>query len=144
MRLRDGKGKFAMETRQEMLARFEANYIPEPNTGCWLWLGEVVDYGYGRFWYNNKKHNASRFSYKIFKGEIVAGLETDHLCCTPCCVNPNHLELVSRAENMRRRGRATIFCRRCREKLSQGKTQKFCKVCHNERNQQYRQRLKEQ
>ena len=87
-------------------ARIEAHSIPEPNTGCWLWLGHVKANGYGTI---NVKvddrwltQNAHRVSYEAFIGPVPDGSDLDHTCRLRCCVNPGHLEPVSRSENLRR------------------------------------------
>ena len=87
------------------LERFENLYIPEPNTGCWLWLGHLQR-GYGRFEIGRRGQRqtflAHRFSYELHKGPIPEGLTLDHLCRVRCCVNPNHVEPVTNKENCRR------------------------------------------
>jgi hypothetical protein len=59
--------------------------------------------GYGRFKVAGRTLVASRYAYEEFVGPIPDGMEIDHLCFTPGCVNPDHLEPVTRAENARRR-----------------------------------------
>ncbi|MGI9492326.1 MAG: HNH endonuclease signature motif containing protein [Geminicoccaceae bacterium] len=76
--------------------------MPEPNSGCWLWIGNCNQHGYGAIKVNGKNHKAHRISYQIFKGEIARGLHIDHLCSVRCCVNPDHLESVTVSENRRR------------------------------------------
>ena len=85
-----------------MLARFVPKYIPEPNSGCWLWVAMLGSGGYGRFKVGNKNVYAHRLSYEHHVGAIPEGLDLDHLCRTRCCVNPTHLEPVTRKENIRR------------------------------------------
>ncbi len=76
---------------------------PEPNTGCWLWMGATNSHGkYGTSWLNKKSCSAHRVSYMLFVGPIPEGLELDHLCRNTFCVNPRHLEPVTRLENIRR------------------------------------------
>jgi len=74
----------------------------EPNTGCWLWTAASCDKGYGCFGYNNKVQKAHRVTYQVFKGHIPEKYHIDHLCRTPSCVNPSHLEAVTHLENVRR------------------------------------------
>lgn len=82
--------------------RLEEKYIPEPNSGCWLWIGTENSAGYGMFCFNYKKLLAHRVSYEIYKGKIPDGLVIDHLCRNTYCVNPNHLEPVTSGENTKR------------------------------------------
>lgn len=70
--------------------------------GCIVWTGAKNDRGYGWFHANNKMIKAHRWVYEYRKGPIPAGLVIDHLCRNPSCVNPDHLEVVTAAENTRR------------------------------------------
>ncbi len=76
--------------------------IPEPNTGCWLWLGTLSKAGYGRIMIRRQQKRAHRVAYEYFKGPIPPGLDLDHLCFTKVCINPDHLEPVTRSVNMKR------------------------------------------
>jgi hypothetical protein len=79
-------------------ARILARIAVEPESGCWLWQGYIEKNGYGRL----GRKWAHRLSYQAFVGAVPDGLELDHKCRTPRCVNPEHLEPVTHAENMRR------------------------------------------
>ena len=68
---------------------------------CWLWTAKTT-FGYGYFQINYKYHRAHRVAYQILVGEIPEGLVLDHLCRVRNCVNPEHLEPVTRHENNRR------------------------------------------
>jgi hypothetical protein len=86
-----------------ILDRFMGFVSPEPNSGCWLWMGYCQPTGYGHFGTGNGHiKKAHRFIYEYLHGPIRNGLDLDHLCRVRCCVNPQHLEPVSRAENLRR------------------------------------------
>lgn len=77
---------------------------PEPNSGCWLWIGAVNEFGYGV----TGKGRAHRISYEQHKGVIPAGLCILHKCDVPSCVNPDHLFAGTKRDNlvdMYRKGR---------------------------------------
>lgn len=70
--------------------------------GCWLWMGRPAQAGYGRFSWRRVVRLAHRVSFELVKGPIPEGLEIDHLCGNPPCVNPEHLEAVDHQTNMAR------------------------------------------
>lgn len=69
---------------------------------CWNWIGSKRRRGYGRLKVNGKTFAAHRYSYELNVGPIPEGLHLDHLCKNTSCVNPDHLEPVTCAENIRR------------------------------------------
>lgn len=73
--------------------------VEHGESGCWLWIGTKVGGGYGRIGLSGRYVMAHRAAYEHFIGKIPAGLTIDHLCRNPSCVNPQHLEPVSQAEN---------------------------------------------
>jgi len=82
------------------IKRFESKYIPDPNSGCWLWLAAVSTKGYGKFHYKDKWVSAHRFSYELHKKKIDNGNMVMHSCDIPSCVNPNHLSEGTNQDNM--------------------------------------------
>ncbi|MGI9297058.1 MAG: HNH endonuclease signature motif containing protein [Gammaproteobacteria bacterium] len=82
--------------------RFWDKISPEPNSGCWLWLGYTQPNGYGQYRLPGKTQMAHRAAFRILVGEVPTGLDLDHLCRVRCCVNPNHLEPVTRSVNLKR------------------------------------------
>lgn len=68
-------------------------------SGCWLWAGARDAYGYGAATGHTKAH---RLVYEALVGPIPRGLTIDHLCRVRACVNPTHLEPVTRGENVLR------------------------------------------
>ncbi len=66
-------------------------------TGCWLWEGRTQN-GYGRF----GRTVSHRVTYEWLVGPVAKNIELDHLCRVRNCVNPTHLEPVTRTENGRR------------------------------------------
>lgn len=90
--------------------RLWRNCIPEPNSGCWLWLASIHSKnGYAQIMMpNGKPERAHRVSYKVHKGPIPKGLDIRHTCDIRCCINPEHLIPGTRKQNMEdaiRRGR---------------------------------------
>ena len=69
---------------------------------CVEWLGSKKANGYGELRVAGKTGYAHRRSYELFKGQIPSGTEIDHLCRNKGCVNPDHLEAVTRSENIKR------------------------------------------
>jgi hypothetical protein len=69
---------------------------------CWNWTASANERGYGLFRFNGKTSKAHRVSYELTYGDIDAMLVIDHLCKNTLCVNPDHLDLVSQGENVRR------------------------------------------
>ena len=90
----------------DALARFEAKI--DRSGECWLWRSTLDAHGYGRFGVAGATRRewrtflAHRVSYETYVGPIPEGLDLDHLCRVRECVNPDHLEPVTRSENLRR------------------------------------------
>jgi hypothetical protein len=87
----------------DFLNQYSARISPEPNSGCWLWTGQVNQYGYGRIRFpDGRTKVAHRVSFESEHGDVPEPMQLDHLCRVRCCVNPDHLEIVTRLENVRR------------------------------------------
>lgn len=125
--------------------------------GCWIWTGSLRQ-GYGQIWSSvdpagrRQLLATHRVSFEITKGPIPAGLDLDHLCRNTRCVNPDHLEPVTRRENLIRgleargrrrapRPRPVVECAYCSSSfvyVGRGRPRRFCSdACrfrfHNER-----------
>lgn len=89
--------------KTEPIKRFEVKYIPEPNSGCWLWVGAHTRKShYGTFFDGEKDVSSHVFSYRYHIGPIPPAMDIDHLCRNRYCVNPQHLEAVPRRVNAAR------------------------------------------
>lgn len=99
----------------------------EKSTGCWLYLGAVNMWGYGKFWAERKDVYAHQFSWKIHFGPIPKGKIVLHHCDNPRCVRPEHLYAGTPKDN------AQDCIRRGRKKMrghyaKTGETRRFPKV----------------
>lgn len=72
------------------------------DTPCWIWGRHITTDGYGQMYVDNRLVMAHRHYYEKAKGSIPRGLQLDHLCRVRACMNPDHLEPVTNAENVRR------------------------------------------
>lgn len=86
-----------------VFADLEDAYIPEPNSGCWLWLRTVTTHGYGQMRFRGEKWGSHRVSFVSHKGEIPDGKLVLHKCDNPLCINPDHLYAGTNEDNDRDR-----------------------------------------
>lgn len=84
-------------------------------TPCHVWQRARTTAGYGEIWIDGKACYAHVVAYEAENGPVPDGLELDHLCRNPPCINPAHLEAVTHAENMRRAGFAKLTDDQARE-----------------------------
>lgn len=88
-----------------LLERFEAKYIPEPMSGCWLWTAFLNPAGYGQIGVGGRAGRpmlAHRVAWEMHRAPIPEGLVIDHLCRNPACINPDHLQPVAQKLNLLR------------------------------------------
>lgn len=80
----------------------------EKTETCWLWTAHIDRPGYGHLQVDGRSVRAHRFAYELLVGPIPPGLDLDHFRmnpgprhapCAKACVNPTHLEPVTRGEN---------------------------------------------
>ena len=122
---------------------------------CWLWTGAAMhssSHPYGQIRIGGRKGSAvlaHRWAYEFCVGAIPECLELDHLCRTPLCVNPNHLEPVTHQENIRRSVAATkTRCLRGHAFTDENthynaRGHRFCRTCQRRYHRLRRARLKE-
>lgn len=98
-----------LESNRHGLSKlFVVNAIPDPDNDCWVWQGIITPRGYGAA----ARTTAQRYVWQNIMGAIEKGLEIDHLCRNTLCVNPMHLEPVTRLENSKRKWENRATCKR--------------------------------
>ena len=98
------KKPIAMYPRAE--GKFDEVENKDMGTPCWVWHANKDRNGYGVLSHRVSGKIVHRMAHKIlwehFNGFVPDGLELDHLCRNRAGVNPDHLEPVTHAENVRR------------------------------------------
>lgn len=107
---------------------------------CWIWTRCVNSKGYGCFAVHGRSQLAHRLTYEDAVGPISAGLTIDHVVCqNHRCVNPAHLEVVTRVENLRRKAALITACRVGHPlTLKPGDRQRRCRPCEADQKRERR------
>ena len=122
---------------------------------CLVWDGLKRSNGYGIVAFRSMQTSPHRAMYQLVFGEIPAGMEIDHVCNQRACINPDHLRLVTHAENMKLGADRRKTCRSghpwtesntyiATVKRKQGgtRTQRYCRLCRAQHQKDIRSRIK--
>lgn len=108
-----------------MAFKKKLRYRIDPETGCWVWLLCINTDGYAQQFYKGKTTTVHKLYYEMVYGEVPEGFELDHTCKNRRCVNPEHMEVVTHTENIRRSSRTKltlVIAGKIRDLFSQGWT----------------------
>ena len=125
----------------KVIKRFWTKVDKKGEDDCWPWLGTHNKGGYGLFWPERRTTKGAHvYSYELHKG---AGVEypndVHHTCVNPDCVNPKHLQEITRKENIGHQKKVTkFFCVNGHERIPENLYYKKngtadCLVCRRER-----------
>ncbi len=122
------------------------------DNGCWKWIAQLDQDGYGVFWKTAEKaYRSHRFIYEYYHGHICSDLTIDHLCRNRWCENPPHLELVTNKENVRRGDNFNRDKTHCLQGhpysgfnlIIRKNGKRECRICKSESDQKYKLRWSE-
>lgn len=114
------------------IERMMRRILVDAGSGCWVWQGARNPGGYGVIGRGGRGGGNSfthRLAFEHFVGPVPAGLELDHLCRNRACCNPDHLEPVTRAENVRRGLHVALRPPRTQCRNGHATTAKRCPEC---------------
>jgi HNH endonuclease len=133
----------------------EQHIMPEPNSGCWIWLGGLRDTKeeYGGAAWGGRIWRVHRLVFTLLRKKVPAKLDIDHVCRNRICCNPDHLEPVTRGENVRRgqgvvpKNLAKTYCPQGHEYTLENTyvwaNQRFCRTCSRVYKKNYEREQKE-
>jgi hypothetical protein len=104
-KIEKAQGTLLCVKRKRPGVKIDINYffdrsIPEPNSGCWIWIGAISNNGYARVRTGGRTISGHRLAYESIYGPMI-GSDACHKCDVRCCVNPDHVFMGSRSDNMR-------------------------------------------
>lgn len=114
--------------KQTNLEFFEAR-VHRPKTPCWNWRAYINRKGYGTWRRDGTNTYVHRVAYELFVGQIPEGFEIHHICCNRSCVNPEHLQLLTHAQNIAAIGRSE-FCVNGHPFDGVNARGRYCKTCN--------------
>jgi NUMOD3 motif len=85
--------------QESLQARFDKFTIPEPNSGCLIWLGKLAN-EYPSIKVKGYNLRSTRVAMALAGRDVPIGLFCCHSCDVPSCVNVNHLYPGTQSQNM--------------------------------------------
>lgn len=120
--------------------------IEVDSKGCWLWTGAKLASGYGSVRFEGRTRVVHHVTWERCNGAVTKGLDLDHLCRNRLCANPEHLEAVTRSQNLRRGINGFELTGRCRSGKHEATAEntytrpngdRACRACRDARRRTY-------
>lgn len=90
------------EAKRDLAIHRIMKRVRKMRSGCWMWTGSKCDRGYGIARMFGSVYMVHRLYFTLVSGPVDTSLDLDHLCRTKACLNPAHLEPVTKRTNIRR------------------------------------------
>lgn len=139
-----------MALKEDLSSRFWRKVDKGGPGGCWLWTANKNRGGYGFIKIDRRNRSAHRVAYELSVGPIPDGLTIDHLCRVRHCVNPAHLEVVTKRTNtLRGTSPSAVHARKTHcthghkftpENTYHWRGGRKCRACHRRLNAKWRAR----
>lgn len=140
----DGERRSDLTQAQAELARFWVR-VEKQDDGCWIWMGAKMPTGHGNVWIKGVPWIAHRLAYTAVRGPIPDGYVVHHRCQVPSCVNPDHLEAITRKQHAAEHGlsgaaavhAAKTVCSEGHPFVRLSATHRGCRECKRRRQRQW-------
>lgn len=129
-------------------SRFQSNV--SASGGCHLWIGRLDKDGYGLFFFHRKNRRAHRVAYYAAFGAIPADMVVNHVCRNRSCQNPQHLQLLTRAESSMKDSANVAYINSQKTHCKNGHPydrhygkQRYCSICEAAKTKRLREKWKQ-